>query len=437
MGVGMGRWWCLLLACGILCAEEEPDLSLVNLIKNPIPRVAGSVNIITGHFVDQDTHHEVSGPDPYVIAHSYYSKSLDEGTISDGFDFYHPAELEVYQPKGISYVSKDYDPYAPDNNAIMHYRESGGGTVVLKGSNKAKDFVPQLENTGYCLVNSIDTPVRRDLRNIKAWWNKAPDEWAIVLGDGTKRVYSRTDKHRHRPTIYDAGCYKRAYHITVEFLPSGNIRYYEYDGHNELKTIATMSSDKKDLIHTVSFHKKDTHHIDVEGSDRLNTHFSLKTLHDRKDATIVAKIHRPGKASVSYSYGEKSPRHARRIDERFSGNGRKDSVFFYDRGKNKVGSKTIHVKEDEMSFYEHRVRELKTHSLPGEAQIVSHAFFYDKWKNHSKADAVEHDGTATSYFWDKEGHLSLDRLSRPKRYSSARRAFSLEKSPPRFSNHPR
>lgn len=96
----------LLFVLHTLAAEEEPDFSLVNLTKSPIPRVAGTVNIVTGNWVDQTSHQVTSGPDPYVVAHSYVSSSLEEGTLADGWDLCHPSELEVYQPKEIIYVYK-------------------------------------------------------------------------------------------------------------------------------------------------------------------------------------------------------------------------------------------------------------------------------------------------------------------------------------------
>ena len=55
--------------------------------------------------------------------------------------------------KGITFV-----PKGSDNNAILHYREVGGGTVVFKGDNTARHFSPYLGKSGYMLINSIEAP---------------------------------------------------------------------------------------------------------------------------------------------------------------------------------------------------------------------------------------------------------------------------------------
>ena len=92
-----------------LYADEDQDFSLVNLTKSPIPRIAGTVNIITGDWIDQGAHQETSGPDPYIVGHSYVSSGEEKGCLSDSWDFLHPSTLDVYQPKGIFYVYKSPD----------------------------------------------------------------------------------------------------------------------------------------------------------------------------------------------------------------------------------------------------------------------------------------------------------------------------------------
>jgi hypothetical protein len=217
----------LMIACQILCAEEEQSVSLVNMTKSPISRIAGSVNVISGNFVDQVSHLDTTGPESYSIAHSYVSSSEEEGSIADGWDFYHPTELEIYQPKGLAH-GDSLDPTF-DNEAIIYYRDAGGATIVFKGDNKAKHFKPQLEKTGYTFMGSIESPVRRDVRRIRIWKEShSSDVWIVVLGDGTLRRYVPVEKQKYRPTQYDEAYYRKTYHIEAETLPSGNKRLYTY-----------------------------------------------------------------------------------------------------------------------------------------------------------------------------------------------------------------
>ena len=352
----------LIVFCQSLVAEEEQDFSLVNLTKSPISRAAGAVNIITGNWVDQATHAQTSGPDPYVVGHSYISSSLEEGSLADGWDLYHPSELEVYQPRGIQYVSKcpptipfgdpqlaDVPPMQlielgchhhkrelkppkkqkPDkpprdhkahpypllrdepNDAKLLYREAGGAMYLFKGDNNAKHFRPKIHKTGYNHISSIDTPSRRDFRRAEVYWNNNHDEWVVTLGDGTRRTYARTEKHRRRPEVENF--IKATYHIKEELLPSGNRRWYHYDDDKELKLIQTVSSDEKHVVHFVEFHRKHDF-VDVTTSEGLSTRFSLKKLRDDETAHVVDGIERASKGKFSFSYCDKSSRHTRRIE---------------------------------------------------------------------------------------------------------------------------
>jgi RHS repeat-associated protein len=395
-----------------LFCEEEIDFSLVNQTKSPIPRAAGSVNIISGNWVDQATHYETSGPDPYVVAHAYVSSSLEEGTLADGWDFFHPSDLEVFQPKGIVYNEKSFHPSVlkpkgvfdtgrSDNKATLFYRDAGGATVVFKGSSEATCFHPKLKNTGYMLCSSIDAPLRRDITRSWIYWEPNVDHWVVCLGDGTKRIYTRTELLLARPRPDQKSYFKREYRIRKEILPSGNCREFHYNSDKELSKIITRSSDNKHVLNVSAFHRKKDR-ISVHTSEGLTTHFSLKKLHDRKRACVVDSIIRPGKGSISYGYSDPSSRHARRIDERTTKIGRHEKIKFYREGKNDVGKRVVTVSgKEKIKFLENRVREVWTKSLPGLPLRVSHAFIYAERKSHSHAKVFEDDGCSTIYFWDK------------------------------------
>lgn len=106
---------CALLVLPFLGAEEEQEFSLVNYAKSPIPRVAGTVNVITGNWIDQGIDCQTTGPDPYLVGHAYVCSNLDPGSITVGWDFLHPSTLEVYQPAGITYILKS-PPDIPEHN---------------------------------------------------------------------------------------------------------------------------------------------------------------------------------------------------------------------------------------------------------------------------------------------------------------------------------
>lgn len=86
---------------------------LVNLTSLPSALVNGCVNVITGDLIEYDQDDIVSGPEAYVLGHSYCSSSLEEGNLGDGWNFLHHHFLEVYQPGRISYVRKDLEGDVP------------------------------------------------------------------------------------------------------------------------------------------------------------------------------------------------------------------------------------------------------------------------------------------------------------------------------------
>lgn len=423
--------------CSLLCilnlfsTEEEQPVSLIDYSKSPVTRVAGSVNIISGDWIDQETHNKVSGPDPYVVAHSYNSSSLDEGTLADGWDLFHPSELEIYQPKGIYYNRKGCggginapegiekgshhkkhhdlgDRSKPntevsqiDNKATLFYREAGGATIVFKGSAKCEHFEPKLHDTGYTVVGSIEQPILRDIHRARIHWIASADQWVVKLGDGTRRVYSRVDKNRMRPTEFRESYFKRTYHIHEERLPSGNVREFHYDDDKELQRVDTYSSDHAYLLHSVSFRRK-KEFVYVETSDKQTTRFSLKKLHDRENATTVTAIRRPGMADCKYEYSDKSPNHVRRVCERHVGS-RPDVVKYYHEGTNIVHGKKISLKgKKKTEFLRDRVREIQTRDFAGNPVIPAYSFFYEERDEGHLATVRESDGSSTTYRWDKK-----------------------------------
>ncbi len=79
------RLFFLLFACicNLSTAEDKAPPSLVDLSHSPIPRVAGSVNLVSGNYVDQTVHHVTSGVDPYRVGTSYVSSSDSRDLFHD------------------------------------------------------------------------------------------------------------------------------------------------------------------------------------------------------------------------------------------------------------------------------------------------------------------------------------------------------------------
>ena len=384
-----------------LRAEDDAPFSLINEVRSPIERVAGGVNLVSGHWVDTEEHLENSSPDGVPLAHSYVSSSAEEGSLADGWDLFFPSDLEVFQPKGITYVSKGsfYRIKEPEpSKPTLFYREAGGATVVFKGSEKISEFEPKLKKAGYQHINSIEHPSRRNIHRIRIHeWRSHSDSWAVTLGDGTKRIYERSDKHKKRPRPSEEDFFRRKYRICEEKLPSGNKRFYSYDSNNEIKKIETRSSSGL-LIHRFTFDWQKSY-VKVTSSDNLSARFFFKKLKDNdRSFYLITKIERPGKPPLFYEYSEKSSLHVRRV--RHKRDPRHTRLQFYHEGVVAVGDKKISVAEDD--FLLERVRALYTKSLPGEASTCSHSFSYHKGETRCRAKVKESDGYHSYHYWTKE-----------------------------------
>ena len=384
--------------CTFLTAEDNAPPSLVDLSKSPIPRVAGSVNLVSGNFVEQTLHQETSGIDPYCVGTSYISSSDPDGSLGLAWNYYHATTLTVTQTEGIGYVNKPSPlllkgnhPRPPTNPTILKLRDTGGAVYIFKGDNCAGDMKPDLEDSGYTYMSSIDTPFRRDIKRADVRWGKHRDVWKIRLGDGTKRLY-RLLKDKSTANT-------RSYYIVEERLPSGNKRLFSYDKKNRLETITTMSSDGKLKINKTTFHKRG-HIVYVNTSDNMSTSFHLKLL--SKENQTVAKILSAGAKDTIYSY-EKKESSEQRLIEKTHNNGSEERVFYYKDGINYVGSQKIVVDSSNKDFLHNRVRTLQTKAFPKDALSNLYNFYYRTWKKgHFRAIAKEGDGYSLKILWDPQ-----------------------------------
>jgi RHS repeat-associated protein len=378
----------LLVLVQILFGQEE--FSLVNLSEGPWSRIHGSINVITGNWVDQTTHDQTTGPDSYAVAHTYISENGETGSLADGWDFFHPSELEVFQPEGITYTR---NIHSSSNDITVRYKDSGGGSISFTGTSKGKKFLPNLTGTGYVCVGSISHPNRRDHHNTCLYWHSPHDQWEVLLGDGTQRIYTKKHDH-HSPTSENV----RYYHICSEHLPSGNYRMYSYKK-DDLEAIETLSSDKRQVINRVNFKKQDNTLL-VTTSDGLTTTFYFKKLHDHPTTYVVTKIVRPGKGELQYEYSEKSSHHSRRITTKKAASGRFEAIRFYHGGENHLLKDKIRVKGSN-SFLKGRVKQIWTKTLPDDAPKCLYSLLYKEHTSWSSTTVKTSDGTSYVYFWNK------------------------------------
>lgn len=358
-----------------MCYGEEGNApSLVNLTKQPIPRIFGTVNVVSGDWVDQERHEMPSGHDSLPIAHSYTTSSLDEGNLSDAWNFSWPSTLT------------QYNTYEHDNIAFLYVREAGGAVYKFTRDSYKDPFKPVLEKTGYTHISSIDTPLRIDMERTDFEEDTKHDLWHVTLSDGTKRTYEKS-KHILPASPYFNGYRRYDFHIIKETLPSKNIRLYSYDKSGFLKEIRTLSSCQKHLIQKITI-RQDKESVIVKSLEGKEIRFSMKDLkcHEHKDGesvsrtySIVDSISRADAPTRTYEYCKNSPRHQRRIEKRTWSTGRVEEAKFYtDSCDTTINGEEVHQSSRKRSFTKSRVREIRTKRFRGEETFTRNGFYYSK-----------------------------------------------------------
>ncbi len=370
---------------------EEPGVSLVDYVNSSMPRIHNSVSIISGAWVESATPmSDATAVDPYQLGYGYASTSLDEGTLGDGWDYFHPSEVEIIEPKLFYSTAKANKKL---ERVRLTSREAGGSTLLFYGDSHGRHFEPQLKGTGFTHVSSIQSPIRQSPFTTKVSWNQDDKTVTMHFADGTERFYEQYDRERFRESSngYE-GYIRRLFRLVKMTLPSGNSRHFRYK-HDELVSIETKAL-KGSVIGKVSFQMKGDSKLVATMSDGRSVTFHYKTLHDRKRAKVVTGIQSEGGRKLKFRYSEASKKHIRRIEEKTSSNGKELQARFF-TGEEGSGKK-------EKAFLQSRVQKLLETTLPGQTKAtVSHVFTYSLESNDmARASITEADGSETSYRWN-------------------------------------
>lgn len=433
-------WFCLVLSLFVPTfstqAEEDGPPSLVNLTDQPIARVHGTVNVITGDWVDQDIHEQPSGPDVYPIGHAYTTSSYGEGNLSDSWNFLWPSVLEYtitipHLPDGspvpnIPPIVRG-QTYPPSQNTFMVLHEAGGARLPFTYSPQYSCFVSAFCCSGYTHISSIDHPVACD--SSRTAIRKATLQgysWTVTLSDGTERYFSQ----RKAPGTYQLfrnTKNKFYYNLTKEVLPSKNIRYFLYDKKGDLVAIKTWSSCQKYLIQQISL-KTTKEEIVAKSLDNHEVVFEMAQvknhIHKKLPFYFVKSIRCRTTPRRQYLYDENS--YSSRIKGRTWETGLVEEAYFYKGSETVINGEKVHVPKDDRDFTNRRVSEIRTKRFRGEKPFMKHGFYYDK-KDHNGEwrilSALDADGSKTRYMWNPEDRIIWTTYFDPKDQPLAKEHF--------------
>ncbi len=370
--------------------------SLVDYMNSGIPKVHNTVSILSGAWVDSTCHAaDSSAIEPYQIAHVYSSNSLDEGSLADGWEFFHPTEVEIISCN------------ASDETVYLFARESGGATISFEKERKNKgSFKAKLERAGYTFTSSIASPDRTSPFNTSIDWDRHKKKVYMTLGDGRKRVYEQCEKKRLREYSDKYVKYhKTTYHLIEEISPTGIVKTYKYDKKTDDLLSITTRLANGEKVGYVTFESIEKKKVVATLSSGRKVIFYLKKIKDDESRRVVTSIKPEGRKKIHYHYCERSKRHTRRVEKKDLSDGNTLIAKFYTDGKTEVdGIPYKPASSKERHFVRSRVRELYTKNLPGEnSPTLSHAFIYKRLSGYfAQATVREMDGYETKYVWHKK-----------------------------------
>ncbi|MCE5293700.1 MAG: hypothetical protein LLF94_03690, partial [Chlamydiales bacterium] len=448
-------------------AEVTPGVvpSLVNLTSLPSAVVNGSVNVITGDYCESDEEDVIFAPDPYVLGHSYFSSSLEEGNLGDGWNFFHNHRIVVVQPNGISYT-KAFPEAIPhllpkeamnslfakgfgnrdmvghnrdgnqrntrDENQVTKYKpepvflslyDPSGGRLVYKTKydKKHKDtsmrhFKLESKLTGYTNIVNGQMSGQTNLKSTKLRWDRSHDSFHVTMGDGSKRTYERSwetkDKKKKDEDYVES---TRDYHLKREIKPNGNTVLYDYNDKDEITNIRSWNKDFTQKLYSVDFHQRTTGdfaknpNLNVTTSDGMQHTYYYKKLKGSymKGTWSVSHIRRQGKPFTNFIYSEKSPRHDRRVIKKETEGGFYTATKYYRAASNWMDSKSVTPKDKkETKFLRNRVRMQLAPMGPDGKEIITHRYFYYKDKNSGGHCTVRDAyNNISRHYWNKDKRL--------------------------------
>jgi hypothetical protein len=243
--------------------HEDAVPSLVNLTALPSAVVNGCVNVITGDLCDTEEDDMVSGPDPYILGHSYCSSSLEEGNLGDGWNFLHYHFLEVCQEGRINFTPKGQEdesiptlyPIEQFNFLLRHEEPDDGLSPIMSEAPLEDDdgecsepAVPYLIEKGAGDPGGRDRRARgnekggghhHDKKNIRSRPRYEPLFLFLYEPSGGRLVFKAELDHHHKERSL------REFKLETKKSGFTNILGGTISGQTNLKNIS-ISWDKED-----------------------------------------------------------------------------------------------------------------------------------------------------------------------------------------------
>ena len=328
------KWFIsLLFFCN--CYAADPNTILDN------------VNISTGSINYKQTDLVVDAIEPLIIEHSY------QGTEKADVFFPH-----LKAKIGLS------------SNNIEFFACEPSGLALYYLWNRSASFdccpqnIPGLTNTSENNLSARNNPL-----NNCATFNPGGHSVRVTLPDGGFRAYR----------LNSDSCTERDLHLTMEVLPNGNQRHYEYDGQRRLARVSTKNCSGAIEYAWAKFsYDGDDVVVDTSDGQQATYHF-IK--HKHKVFLDTVSIPERPKIQISYHEGKESL-----LPQEISVDGQPVFHVDYNPGETRISSMELFIEKDKPSvpFRTFSYQDGKTESRDAAGMLTTHHF--DKDSRLAKVD---------------------------------------------------
>ncbi|MBT7263849.1 MAG: RHS repeat protein, partial [Waddliaceae bacterium] len=362
-------------------APDLPSSSVNDYIPDGI--FNGTVNVITGDYIENSIDFVVPGIAPVIMKRSYrHSLSpsrfdvLKRYTIASGWN--HPFYQNIWFMKGGG-KKHHYADIRSSSGAILHY--DGKGKVKhdnLHMTLRADAYETSLTNSSSGMISG-----RTNLKNSYIEPDRNTKQYAkeclFTKGDGSKSLFKMYD-HLSGLTKYD---FAGKYYLAHEKLPNGNTVYYDYLNNQTVSKVTTKSPTGKVIVWlSMTYDGPSNSSLYVESCD--GKHAEYKTINLIDSDYCLDKVIFNNGDSHSFKYVDMSHYNEGRymaISRHEKFDGRYIDIEYYMPGNNDVGNHPNERLDTEPRFVDlrhRRTRLIKESVSVGSDPITTGTFIYGR-----------------------------------------------------------
>ncbi len=388
---------------------EEPEAvspSLIDYIDGPVPKLHGSISIVSGAWIESAMHLSDTGStDPYSVGYTYSSNAGNNGSIACGWDILHPKEIVLVDVTQVNRFGASKKEHKNDRAIPLTSYESGSAVLRFSARKRGAEFKPCLEKTGFTHFSSIKSPQPCTPYNTKIHWDRKNGKIEMQFADGTRRLYHKK-KERKRAHCSDKEKRTKKFRLHCISFPSGIDRFFYYEG-NQVSLVETKTH-VGTVIGRVSFKKRERtkkqkkkgiHQDILDSTASDGRQLAVEFAYPHGNRKVIWSITPPGRKKISFSYEPFCSDELQRIVEKREAGGKiVRAKFFAPPGQ------LSHPNPSKIRrFKTHRIESLSATRLPGQNDPELTYRLGHRWlhNNLMEASITDAGNGVTQYQWDR------------------------------------